>query len=379
MLGLLHSNTVDLDKTAAQWLEAVTAMMGLFYEASLPRHQPESAESTRKMDALEIRSALAAETERKLQEQESRNLKAALEAAQKEVDETRKTAVQLALLKEEHVREISREREEWLTLQLLFRSLAEKAAQAAEPADFCAAVHQLLKRLMPAANFSVVLLEGDKFSLPYLSDQLNSEPADWLAAHKTFVDQVLSDEEPLLSAFPIDGKVHQEIFNWLGAPLTVSKEKWGVAAIWDPNARYSVREKEIMQFIAWEIDGVLQRKNTEEEYRSQTPWDEATLLPKSRLFPLLMSHHLSHARRNREIIAVLILEIGQLEETRIWLDLPNGDLVLKQISDRLMQKMREGDIVVRLGEACFLWSLPGFHKVEDIAAVAEKILADVAV
>ncbi|HJZ10606.1 MAG TPA: bifunctional diguanylate cyclase/phosphodiesterase, partial [Acidobacteriota bacterium] len=75
----------------------------------------------------------------------------------------------------------------------------------------------------------------------------------------------------------------------------------------------------------------------------------------------------------------MILEIGQLEETRIWLDLPNGDLILKQIADRLMQKMREGDIVVRLGEACFLWSLPAFHKVEDIAAVAEKILADVAV
>jgi diguanylate cyclase (GGDEF)-like protein len=103
-------------------------------------------------------------------------------------------------------------------------------------------------------------------------------------------------------------------------------------------------------------------------------WDELTLLPNAKLFPLMMSPMLAHARRSSDLTAVMYLEIGRLDEMTKTHGIQSSDRILKQVLDRMMKNLREGDIAVRGEENRILWCLGGLHNLEDTATVAEKML-----
>ena len=103
-------------------------------------------------------------------------------------------------------------------------------------------------------------------------------------------------------------------------------------------------------------------------------WDELTLLPNAKLFPLMMSPMLAHARRSSDLTAVLYLEVGRLEEMSKAHGIETPDRILKLVLERMMKNLREGDIAVRAGESRILWCLGGLRNLEDTATVAEKML-----
>jgi diguanylate cyclase (GGDEF)-like protein len=103
-------------------------------------------------------------------------------------------------------------------------------------------------------------------------------------------------------------------------------------------------------------------------------WDELTLLPNAKLFPLMMSPMLAHARRSSDLTAVMYLEIGRLDEMAKTHGSETPDRILKQVLERMMKNLREGDIAVRGGGNRILWCLGGLHNLEDTATVAEKML-----
>ncbi len=114
--------------------------------------------------------------------------------------------------------------------------------------------------------------------------------------------------------------------------------------------------------------------NCETKIREDTLWDELTLLPNSKLFPLMMSPMLAHARRSSDLTAVMYMEIGRIEEMMKTHDFQHPDRIIKQVLDRMMKNLREGDIAVRGGDNRILWCLGGLHSLEDTATVAEKML-----
>ncbi len=116
------------------------------------------------------------------------------------------------------------------------------------------------------------------------------------------------------------------------------------------------------------------KEQTETRLREHALWDELTLLPNSKLFPLMMSPMLAHARRSSDLTAVMFLEIGRLDEMTKTHGFDNADSIIKQALDLIMKNLREGDVAVRAGASRILWSLGGLRSIEDTATVAEKML-----
>ena len=116
------------------------------------------------------------------------------------------------------------------------------------------------------------------------------------------------------------------------------------------------------------------KEETQTRLRDQALWDELTLLPNSKLFPLMMSPMLAHARRSSDLTAVMFLEIGRLDEMTKTHGFENADRIIKQALDLIMKNLREGDVAVRAGTNRILWSLGGLRSIEDTATVAEKML-----
>ena len=116
------------------------------------------------------------------------------------------------------------------------------------------------------------------------------------------------------------------------------------------------------------------KEQTEKRLREQALWDELTLLPNSKLFPLMMSPMLAHARRSSDLTAVMFLEIGRLDEMTKTHGFENANSIIKQALDLIMRNLREGDVAVRAGANRILWSLGSLRSVEDTATVAEKML-----
>lgn len=116
------------------------------------------------------------------------------------------------------------------------------------------------------------------------------------------------------------------------------------------------------------------RQSHESARKSDALWDEATGLPNKTLFSFLLSRDLAHARRRKELVAVMFFEINRFREREIA---EVADMLTKQVIQRLFPTMREGDTVVRIGEGRFLWSVSGLHEPEDMTMIAQKMLTSV--
>ena len=111
-----------------------------------------------------------------------------------------------------------------------------------------------------------------------------------------------------------------------------------------------------------------------QKYKSQAGWDEITNLPDRSLFPFLLSREIARARRRKEIVAVLLFEIENFNECTSS-STETANQLLKQLAERFLRTLREGDLGVRQEEGRFLWCISGLHRAEDIAVVADKMLS----
>ena len=116
------------------------------------------------------------------------------------------------------------------------------------------------------------------------------------------------------------------------------------------------------------------QNQTQEVINENRLWDELTLLPNAKLFPLMMSPMLAHARRSTDVTAILFLEIERIEEMLKLHGLDSPDRIIKPALERMMRNLREGDIAVHGGQNRILWCLGGLHSLENTATVAEKML-----
>lgn len=102
--------------------------------------------------------------------------------------------------------------------------------------------------------------------------------------------------------------------------------------------------------------------------------DLLTGLPNRTLFFDRLSLALHNAQRNKKTLAVLFLSLENLTLINDALGHNIGDLLLKEVSERLGGSLRSSDTVARPGRDEFMILLPEITKAEDAAVVAEKLL-----
>jgi len=119
---------------------------------------------------------------------------------------------------------------------------------------------------------------------------------------------------------------------------------------------------------------ITDRKRYEETIRHQAFHDALTGLPNRTLFKDRLTLAITNAKRNKQRLAVLYLDLDRFKLINDTLGHALGDQLLQMAAQRLRMTVRAGDTVARLGGDEFTILLTGTDKPEDAAKVAQKLI-----
>ena len=127
----------------------------------------------------------------------------------------------------------------------------------------------------------------------------------------------------------------------------------------------------------WVYSDVTERKRREEEVRDLAHHDALTGLPNRRLLDDRIAQAFASARRSRERVAFMLLDLDRFKPINDTYGHEAGDAVLKVVAARLKGCVRESDTVARVGGDEFVVMLP-MRAAQDAVRVADKVLATLA-
>ena len=125
-----------------------------------------------------------------------------------------------------------------------------------------------------------------------------------------------------------------------------------------------------------EIDRDLLRHKFEEktdEYEHLVHYDSLTGLPNRLLFHDRLKHALIRAKREKEKVSLLLIDLDRFKNINDTAGHPVGDELLKQVGSRLLQTIGSEDTLARLGGDEFAIIVENIEVEERVANIAKKI------
>src|SRR5205807_1706882 len=123
---------------------------------------------------------------------------------------------------------------------------------------------------------------------------------------------------------------------------------------------------------------ITDRKEAEARLAHQALHDSLTELPNRALFLDRLGVALSRAGRHSSLVAVFFVDLDQFKVVNDSLGHPAGDEVLEVVAERLAATLREGDSAARLGGDEFAVLCEDIADEREAVAIAERILAAIA-
>jgi diguanylate cyclase (GGDEF)-like protein len=117
-----------------------------------------------------------------------------------------------------------------------------------------------------------------------------------------------------------------------------------------------------------------QRKRMEERVNHMAFHDELTSLPNRLMLSQRLDQALSRHRRAGTQLAILFLDLDRFKVINDSLGHEIGDVLLRQVADRLRAQSREGDTVARMGGDEFVVLIENPENLADIAARAKRLV-----
>ncbi len=119
---------------------------------------------------------------------------------------------------------------------------------------------------------------------------------------------------------------------------------------------------------------ITDRIEAEEIIRFQAYHDMLTRLPNRTLLNDRLNQALTHARRNKNNLSVMFLDLDRFKMINDTLGHIVGDHLLQAVAMRLRHCLREGDTLARLGGDEFTLLLPEVNSKKDAELIAKKII-----
>ena len=122
------------------------------------------------------------------------------------------------------------------------------------------------------------------------------------------------------------------------------------------------------------MSDVTARCKAEELIRQQAFHDPLTGLANRTLFYDRLTMALNRAKRDRKMVAVMILDLDHFKDVNDHRGHAVGDKLLKSVAARLLEMVRAMDTVARHGGDEFTLILPSLNDVADAENIAQKIV-----
>jgi diguanylate cyclase (GGDEF)-like protein len=121
-----------------------------------------------------------------------------------------------------------------------------------------------------------------------------------------------------------------------------------------------------------DLFGELEAKNR--QLHKLAMYDSLTGLPNRAFMRETFAHEAAAARRASRSLALMFIDLDQFKNVNDTLGHAAGDELLKTVAGRLLQALRESDVVCRLGGDEFVVLLPDTDGWDHVAATAARLL-----
>jgi two-component system, cell cycle sensor histidine kinase and response regulator CckA len=175
-------------------------------------------------------------------------------------------------------RDISDQKRAEALSSALYR-IAERTGSAADLQQFYAAIHNIVGELMDARNFYIALYDSatQLLSFPYFVDEQDPTPATKKPG-RGLTEYVLRTGEPLLATPQVfeDLCARGEVelmgapsVDWMGVPLKVGSNTFGVLVVqsYNDRVRFGERDRDILTFVSQQLASAIEHKRNEEALR----------------------------------------------------------------------------------------------------------------
>jgi diguanylate cyclase (GGDEF)-like protein/PAS domain S-box-containing protein len=142
------------------------------------------------------------------------------------------------------------------------------------------------------------------------------------------------------------------------------------------NAVSAESSDEISHYIVVMTD-ISEQKSAQEELRLLANYDSLTNLPNRNLLLDRIQHGIDHARRTRQQLAVLFIDLDKFKQVNDSLGHEAGDGLLLEITHRLKGSLRLDDTVGRLGGDEFVVVIEDIKDKSRLATLARKIISEI--
>jgi len=123
---------------------------------------------------------------------------------------------------------------------------------------------------------------------------------------------------------------------------------------------------------------ITELKNIQEKLMYLSTHDYLTELPNRALFQEKLSFVLASAKRRKDLAGVLFLDLDGFKAVNDTHGHDIGDMLLKSVARRLVDCVREVDIVSRMGGDEFTIILESVQNLQEMVAVAKRIIVSIA-
>lgn len=171
--------------------------------------------------------------------------------------------------------------------------------------------------------------------------------------------------------------LRQRLESFIGTPVAIGGELYGTIAFADSEPRstpFSATEKDFLRLIAQWLGLAIERGEVEAELRYSALHDALTGLPNQRLLNDRLQMAIAHAKRSGNPIAVCFLDLDRFKVVNDTLGHRIGDDLLKAVTKRLAECLRENDTLARLGGDEFVLLLPEVTDTAAAGKIAQRLL-----
>jgi len=119
---------------------------------------------------------------------------------------------------------------------------------------------------------------------------------------------------------------------------------------------------------------ITERKEIEEHMRHMAQYDGLTHLPNRALFNDRLQQAIISAQRNQGRLALMFIDLDKFKPVNDTYGHAVGDLLLKEVAQRMQDCLRESDTAARVGGDEFVVLLPAIETEQDAELVGGKIL-----